>query len=139
MVYNLLDSAVKVSTTIVLLSDSCCNYYCCRRVAMRLFLVYRYKERITQTPAIPPLDREKLLEKEKNVGDGLQRPQEAFSLKRSGKVVRTVRSSASQARTWTPPATASTVESEDIGNQNTIEMYKKSLLIAEVYIRIHDE
>ncbi|XP_058802849.1 peroxisomal membrane protein PEX16 [Phymastichus coffea] len=100
------------------------------KVAMRLFLVYRYKERITQSPAMPPLNREKLLEKEKNNGDDLQRPQETFSLKRSGKVVRTVRSSASQTRTWTTPASSS-MESEEIGNQNTIETLKKSLLIAE--------
>ncbi|XP_008213201.1 peroxisomal membrane protein PEX16 [Nasonia vitripennis] len=97
------------------------------KVVMRLVLVFRYKERITLTPAIPPLNREKLNEN----NDGLQRPKEAFSLKRSGKVVRTVRSSSSQPRTWTPPTSSSSVETEELGNATTIDSLKKSLLIAE--------
>ncbi|KAL7301843.1 hypothetical protein TKK_0005450 [Trichogramma kaykai] len=96
------------------------------KVVMRLFLVFRYKERITQTPAIPPLDREKLNEK----NDGLQPTREAFSLKRSGKVIRTVRSSASHPRTWTPPSSSTFIETEEL-NDSTIGALKKSLLIAE--------
>ncbi|XP_014216627.1 peroxisomal membrane protein PEX16 [Copidosoma floridanum] len=97
------------------------------KVVMRLILVFRYKERITQTPAVPPLNREKL----NNNNDGMQASKDAFSLKRSGKVIRTVRSSASQTRTWAPPASTSTVESEELENNVTIESLKKSLLIAE--------
>ena len=97
---------------------------------MRLVLVFRYKERMTLTPAIPPLNREKLNDN----NDGLQLPKEAFSLKRSGKVIRTVRSSSSQQRTWTPPASSSSVETEELRNAAIINSIKKSLLIAEVCI-----
>lgn len=97
---------------------------------MRLVLVFRYKERMTLTPAIPPLNREKINDNT----DGLQLPKEAFALKRSGKVVRTVRSSASQTRTWTPPASSSSVETEELDSNQAIQALKKSLLIAEVCI-----
>ena len=95
---------------------------------MRLFLVFRYKERITQTPAIPPLNREKFNEN----NDCLQPTKEAFALRRSGKVVRTVRSSASHPRTWIPPTSSSTVETEELGNTFTAQALKKSLVLAEV-------
>ncbi|KAJ8683452.1 hypothetical protein QAD02_019244 [Eretmocerus hayati] len=96
------------------------------KVVMRLVLVYRFKERMTQTPAIPPLNREKLNE---SVINDLQHPREAFSLRRSGKVIRTVRSSSSHPRTWTPPSSSSVPP--EIGNAVPVESLKKSLLIAE--------
>ncbi|XP_011504831.1 PREDICTED: peroxisomal membrane protein PEX16 [Ceratosolen solmsi marchali] len=97
------------------------------KVVMRLVLIYRYKERITQTPAIRPLNREELNE---NCNE-YKFPKEAFSLKRSGKVVRTVRSSSIQTRTWTPLASSSAIETEELGNPSHIYSLKKSLLLAE--------
>lgn len=101
-------------------------YY--HRVVMRLVLVFRYKEKVTQTPAIPPLNREKINQRD----DGLQPPNEGFSLKRSGKVIRTVRSSSSHPRTWTPPAASSSGSQEELGDSVNLESLKKSLLVAEV-------
>jgi len=55
-----------------------------------------YKERLTKSPAIPPLNREKFNE----VIDSAQ-SQEGFKLKRSGTVVRSIRYSVPiEMRTW---------------------------------------
>lgn len=62
---------------------------------MRLLLIYVYKERITKSPAIPPLNREKF-----NKIDNVQL-KEGFMLKRSGTVVRSVKySTPIELRTW---------------------------------------
>jgi hypothetical protein len=94
---------------------------------MRLILIYRYKERITQTPAIPPLNREQLNE---NCNE-YELSKEAFSLKRSGKIVRTVRSSSTETRTWVPLTSSTSVEHENI---LPVESLKNPLLLAEVCI-----
>lgn len=62
---------------------------------LRLLLIYVYKERITKSPAIPPLNREKF-----NKIDNVQL-KEGFMLKRSGTVVRSVKySTPIELRTW---------------------------------------
>ena len=93
---------------------------------MRLLLVFRYKERIIQSPAVPPLNRKKL---ENN--DELDVPNEGFSLKRSGKIIRTVRNSSGQTRTWTPPTFTDSDTKEECTNPN-VQILKKSVIFAEV-------
>jgi len=63
---------------------------------LRLLLIHVYKERVTKSPATPPLNREKF----NKVADGAQL-KEGFMLKRSGTVVRSVKYSAPiDIRTW---------------------------------------
>ncbi|XP_012054391.1 PREDICTED: peroxisomal membrane protein PEX16 [Atta cephalotes] len=62
---------------------------------LRLLLIYVYKERVTKSPATPPLNREKF-----NKIDNVQL-KEGFMLKRSGTVVRSVKySTPIELRTW---------------------------------------
>ncbi|XP_026826971.1 uncharacterized protein LOC105286577 [Ooceraea biroi] len=66
------------------------------KTVSRLLLLYVYKERLTKSPATPPLNREKF----NNVIDGAQL-QEGFKLKRSGTVVRSIKHSVPiEMRTW---------------------------------------
>lgn len=70
---------------------------------LRLLLIHVYKERVTKSPATPPLNREKF----NKAIDGTQL-KEGFTLKRSGTVVRSVKYSAPvEVRTWKalPPVT----------------------------------
>ncbi|XP_015121058.1 peroxisomal membrane protein PEX16 [Diachasma alloeum] len=94
---------------------------------MRLILVHHDKERITQTPPIPPLNREKLARPGiANLGSGFQNSA-GFRLGRSGTIVRSVNASGPiQSRIWSPLKP----ENEDI---ITIEspFTKRNLLIAE--------
>ncbi|XP_063989244.1 peroxisomal membrane protein PEX16 [Diachasmimorpha longicaudata] len=94
---------------------------------MRLILVHHDKERITQTPPIPPLNREKLsLSGMNNAGGGFQNPA-GFRLGRSGTIVRSVNASGPiQSRIWSPLK----LNNEDI---STVEspLTKRNLLIAE--------
>lgn len=62
---------------------------------LRLLLIYTYKERVTKSPAISPLNREKF-----NKIDNVQL-KEGFMLKRSGTIVRSVKySTPIELRTW---------------------------------------
>ncbi|XP_046432853.1 peroxisomal membrane protein PEX16 [Neodiprion fabricii] len=64
---------------------------------MRLLLVHRYKERVTQSPPIPPIKRDKISDKVETI------EKDGFALKRSKKVVRKVNSGGcSQFRSWAP-------------------------------------
>ncbi|XP_028046008.1 peroxisomal membrane protein PEX16 isoform X2 [Monomorium pharaonis] len=63
---------------------------------LRLILVHVYKERLTKSPATPPLNREKFSKAVNNV-----QLKEGFMLKRTGTVVRSVKYSAPiEVRTW---------------------------------------
>lgn len=94
---------------------------------MRLILVHHDKERITQTPPIPPLNREKM-NVPSNPPFGMHSA--GFRLERSGTVVRSVNASGPiQSRIWSPLKP----ETEDIAvteSPNT----KRNLLIAEVIL-----
>lgn len=93
------------------------------RTVMRLLLVHCFKERVTQSPPIPPLKREKLTENVETVeSDG-------FSLKRSKKVIRKVNSGGySQYRSWAP---LPPIGIDD--RQNNVDITpKKKLILAEV-------
>lgn len=95
---------------------------------MRLLLIHRYKERITQIPPIPPMKRDKILD---NVGSV---ENAGFSLKRSKKVIRKINSDGySQYRSWAPLP--------PIGNddrQFTDDLTpKKKIIIAEVCVKIN--
>lgn len=66
------------------------------KTVLRLLLVHVYKERVTKTPAIPPLDREKFNKVIHNT-----ELKEGYTLKRSGTVVRSVKHSVPiEMRTW---------------------------------------
>ncbi|XP_012286608.1 peroxisomal membrane protein PEX16 [Orussus abietinus] len=92
------------------------------KAAMRLILVYRCKERITLNPPFPPLNREKVSE---NCAD---RTQNGFSLKRSGMVVRSVRSSeAPEVRKWEPLPQCS----HGYNQMTSYPASKNSLILAE--------
>ncbi|XP_015599348.1 peroxisomal membrane protein PEX16 [Cephus cinctus] len=88
---------------------------------LRLLLVYKFKERITQNPPISPLNREKLK-------DNQSAPivAEGFALKRTGTIVRSVNNAPPvQMRNWAP---LSPVESREVDIQ---PMTKKTLILAE--------
>lgn len=64
---------------------------------MRLLSIHVYKERMTKSPATPPLNREKF----NKAVDSIQ-SKEGFVLKRSGTVIRSIKYSAPiEKRTWT--------------------------------------
>ncbi|XP_012221616.1 peroxisomal membrane protein PEX16 [Linepithema humile] len=66
------------------------------KTVLRLLLVHVYKERVTKSPAIPPLDREKFNKVIHNA-----ELKEGFTLKRSGTVIRSVKHSVPvEMRTW---------------------------------------
>ncbi|XP_011862848.1 PREDICTED: peroxisomal membrane protein PEX16 [Vollenhovia emeryi] len=70
---------------------------------LRLLLIHVYKERVTKSPATPPLNRDKF-----NKTIDSAQVKEGFTLKRSGTVVRSVKYSAPiEIRTWKalPPVT----------------------------------
>lgn len=77
------------------------------KTVLRLLLVHLHKERVTKSPPIQPLDREKLKqpgaqEREQGHESG---DRQGFMLKRSGTVVRSIRASAAAAgslRAWEP-------------------------------------
>lgn len=59
-------------------------------------MVHVYKERVTKSPAIPPLDREKFNKVVHNA-----QLKEGFTLKRSGTVIRSIKHSVPiEMRTW---------------------------------------
>lgn len=90
---------------------------------MRLLLVHLYKERITKSPPIQPLNRGKLNESD---DDKLK---EGFKLKRCGTVVRSIRgTNNTPLRMWEP--LSSTVNHND--NLNCSSSSEKNLLLAEV-------
>ncbi|KAK2588126.1 hypothetical protein KPH14_004179 [Odynerus spinipes] len=69
------------------------------KAAMRLLLVHVYKENIVKNPSIAPLNREKISE----ICDRNVPIKEGFQLKRSGIVVRSIRTSRSvRTRVWAP-------------------------------------
>ena len=86
-------------------------------------LIHIYKERVTKSPPIQPLNREKLNDSHSNkLGEG-------FTLKRSGTVVRSIRSiNHSYVRTWKP--LSSDVQNND--NLNRSPVLEKNLILAEV-------
>ncbi|KYN13782.1 Peroxisomal membrane protein PEX16 [Trachymyrmex cornetzi] len=86
---------------------------------LRLLLIYVYKERVTKSPATPPLNREKF-----NKIDNVQL-KEGFMLKRSGTVVRSVKySTPIELRTWKalPPVTD---ENENLTKNQKSDTYLK--------------
>lgn len=96
------------------------------RVTMRLLLVFRFKDRIIPTPPIQPLNRDKLYEI-----DPVQQPKEAFQLKHSGKIIRTVRNSSTTHRTWKPPNSVEQ-NSQDDASGSSVQFFKTSIVLAEV-------
>lgn len=102
---------------------------------MRLFLVYRCKERITQTPPVPTLKREKLEEScarmssQRIQENGIaQSMQEGYALKHSGKIVRSINCSEPlEMRVFKAPV----CQPDQLANVNP-SFSTKSLAIAEV-------
>jgi peroxin-16 len=87
-------------------------------------LLYIYKERLTKSPATPPLNREKF----NKVIDSAQL-QEGFKLKRSGTVVRSIKYSVPiEMRTW--KALPSNIDKNKNLNKN--QESEISLKLAEV-------
>lgn len=69
------------------------------KAIMRLFLIHIYKENVVKNPSIPPLNRDKM----NDVCDKDIPMKEGYQLKRSGIVVRSIRTSRSvQTRVWAP-------------------------------------
>ncbi|XP_033216493.1 peroxisomal membrane protein PEX16 [Belonocnema kinseyi] len=100
------------------------------KTALRLLLVFRYKERVTQTPAIPPLNREKIKEQEGRgpVDDG-------FCLKRSGAIVRSVRNSnIAPNRMWTPLAPPICSDRSESNVQCSPSSRKNIILAETLYV-----
>lgn len=94
---------------------------------LRFLLIFRYKERVTQTPAIPPLNRERIKEQE-----GREPVDGGFCLKRSGAVVRSVRNSnIVPNRMWTPPAPPICSDRSE-SNVQCSPSSRKNIIIAEV-------
>lgn len=94
------------------------------RTVLRLLLVHLYKERITKSPPIQPLNREKINDSYN------EKSRESFVLKRSGTVVRSIRSTNSlHICTWEP--LSSNVNNNNLNKCSTSE---KNLMLAEVKI-----
>lgn len=94
------------------------------RAVMRLCLVYVYKENLVKSPSIKPLNRNKI-----NVYDKDVKMREGFQLKRSGIVVRSIKTSRSvQTRVWAP------IPSMRDENENVDNAFisKRMLKLAEV-------
>lgn len=93
---------------------------------MRLLLVHCYKERVTQSPPIPPLKRDKILENVEAI------EKDGFSLKRSKKVIRKVNSGGySQFRSWAP---LPPIGIEDRQISTDLTPRKKMILAETLYI-----
>lgn len=91
---------------------------------MKTILIHHNKERITQNPAIPPLNREQF-HKDAQKDDV---PREGFVLKRSGTTVRSVNASGPiQSRIWAPLTPI-----DDEPTDSECPMTKRNLLLAEV-------
>lgn len=87
---------------------------------LRLILIHVYKERVTKSPATPPLNREKF----NKVIDSVQL-KEGFTLKRTGTVVRSVKYSAPiEMRAWKALPTV-TDENENLTKNSESERYLK--------------
>ncbi|XP_070519511.1 peroxisomal membrane protein PEX16 isoform X2 [Cardiocondyla obscurior] len=70
------------------------------KAVLRLLSIHMYKERITKSPATPPLNREKFNKVINGVNDDVV-SKEGFMLKRSGTVIRSVKYSVPiKTRTW---------------------------------------
>ncbi|XP_076756525.1 peroxisomal biogenesis factor 16 [Xylocopa sonorina] len=92
------------------------------KTVLRLLLVHLYKERITKNPPIQPLNREKLKEPD------VEEVKEGFTLKRSGKVIRSIRgANLPHMRSWEP--LSSNVNNSD--NLNKSPASEKNLMLAE--------
>ena len=99
---------------------------------MRLVLVFRYKERVTQTPAIPPLNREKIKEEE-----GKEPVDKGFCLKRSGAIVRSVRNSNTPSnRMWTP-LTPPICSDRSESNVQSSPSSRRNIILAEVSSKLN--
>ncbi|XP_043268567.1 peroxisomal membrane protein PEX16 [Venturia canescens] len=97
------------------------------KVMLRLVLVHRNKERITQTPAIPPLNREKLSE-----SCSVEPVKEGFVLKHSGTVVRSVSATPPlHSRVWAPLKRVEGLQKEE---SLTPAMRKNIILAESLYI-----
>lgn len=91
---------------------------------MRLCLIFVYKENLVKSPSIKPLNRNKV-----NICDKDVKMREGFQLKRSGIVVRSIRTSRSvQTRVWAP------IPSMRDENENVDNAFisKRMLKLAEV-------
>lgn len=97
--------------------------------ALRLLLVFRYKERITNTPAIPPLNREKF----RDIDNAKSSDEDkGFCLKRSGAFVRSIRNSNStRHRTWSPITGPISSDNEETSSLQCNSSSRKKLILAE--------
>lgn len=95
------------------------------KTVLRLLLVHLYKERITRSPPIQPLNREKINDTHN------EKSRESFVLKRSGTVIRSIRDTNSlHIHTWEP--LSSNVNNNNLNKCSTSE---KNLMLAEdVYL-----
>ncbi|CAK9818100.1 Peroxisomal membrane protein PEX16 [Anthophora plagiata] len=92
------------------------------KTVLRLLLVHLYKERVTKSPPIQPINREKLSDSND------EKLKEGFTLKRSGTVVRSIRGvNPSFMRTFEP--LPSTISNND--NLNRSSTAEKNLMLAE--------
>lgn len=93
------------------------------RTVLRLLVIHVYKERMVKSPPIQPLNRDMLNE----LND--EKLKEGFTLKRSGTVVRSIRSTKSiHMRTW---ESLSSVDSNN-DNLNVSTTSEKKFILAEV-------
>ncbi|CAL1676067.1 unnamed protein product [Lasius platythorax] len=93
------------------------------KTILRLLSIHVYKERVTKSPATPPLNREKF----NKVVNSIQ-SKEGFTLKRSGTVIRSIKHSVPiEMRTW-KPLPSNTDENENLTKNQESE---KILKLAE--------
>ncbi|XP_016910332.1 peroxisomal membrane protein PEX16 [Apis cerana] len=91
------------------------------KTVLRLLLVHLYKERITRSPPIQPLNREKINDSHN------EKSKESFVLKRSGTVIRSIRGTNSlHICTWEP--LSSNINNNNLNKCSTSE---KNLMLAE--------
>ncbi|XP_067000781.2 peroxisomal membrane protein PEX16 [Anabrus simplex] len=102
----------------------------------RLGLLLYHKERIIQNPPIAPLRRKEITDKDEPSTEGEKYHSIAFTLKRSGRVIRTVNSAPPvHCRTWKPPVHPSGNNLEQDENYKVaIELTRRQLTAEVLYI-----
>ncbi|XP_066586362.1 peroxisomal membrane protein PEX16 [Prorops nasuta] len=94
------------------------------KTILRLFLVHVYEERLTKTPPITPLNREKLNSENCN---NIVNTIDGYVLKRSGSMIRSIKATDSiQVRTWAP-----LLNKNNESNNNINKVSKRKLIFAE--------
>jgi hypothetical protein len=105
------------------------------RCVCRTVLLFKYQQKITRSPPIPPLQRKKV--EETPVGPEVAH-QGSFTL-RSGRVIRTISAAPPlHCRNWTPPRPPPLTSEEDekLGHQNTTAEVKKLFAFFYLWILI---